>query len=97
MKITQEGQSCNRCGTPVVKKIPKRTDKVKYYFHCQKCGNNYMVEEANVNVIVRKDYIEMPNILFSIFREVLNRNNIPVEIQKQIWEEYENELKTIKK
>src|SRR3990167_4408044 len=99
MKITQEGQPCRRCGTPVVKKIPKNTSKINYYFRCPKCGNNYMVMEADVNVIMPKKpgQIEMPPVLFVIFREVLNRNNIPVEIQKEIWGEYENELRTINK
>lgn len=98
-KITQEGQPCQRCGTPVEKRIPKRTDKINYYFRCPKCGNNYMVEEANVNVLVKRepDYFEAPSNLFLIFREVLDRNNISVEVQKEIWEEFEEELRTVKK
>lgn len=98
-KITQEGQPCHRCNTPVVKKIPKRNNKIKYYFQCPKCGNNYMDMAADVNVMVQRkqDEVESPSILFVIFREVLNRNNVSVELQKQIWEEYENELRRIKK
>lgn len=52
-----------------------------------------------MNVIVKRepDYVEMPSTLFVIFREVMNRNNVSFEIQKQIWEEYEEELSTVKK
>jgi ribonuclease HI len=51
-KITQEGQPCRKCGTPVVKKVPKRKQKpgqtyyYEYYLHCPQCQTNYMVDEA---------------------------------------------------
>ena len=50
-KITQEGQLCRKCSTPVVKRIPKRPKKTQayyyeYYFYCPKCSTMYMVEEA---------------------------------------------------
>ncbi len=52
-KITTEGQPCRKCGTPVVKRTPKRKKRKKgqeyyfeYYFNCPDCGNNYMVEAA---------------------------------------------------
>jgi ribonuclease HI len=51
VKITQEGQPCRKCSTPVVKRIPKKPKKTQayyfeYYFYCPKCGTMYMVEEA---------------------------------------------------
>jgi len=55
-KITQEGQPCRHCGTPVVKKTrdgePELRKGKAYYFlwwfRCsnKKCGALYMVEEA---------------------------------------------------
>ena len=52
-KVTQEGQPCRKCDTPVVKVIPKKRDKKKaywfaYYFKCPACGCMYMVEEAKI-------------------------------------------------
>jgi ribonuclease HI len=51
-KITQEGQLCRNCSTPVVKKVPKRKLKpgqkhyYDYYLYCEGCETMYMVEEA---------------------------------------------------
>lgn len=51
-KITQEGQSCRKCSTPVVKKVPRRKHKpaqtyyYEYYLYCPNCRTMYMVEEA---------------------------------------------------
>ena len=51
-KITQEGQSCRKCLTPVVKKVPRRKQKpaqtyyYEYYLYCPNCRTMYMVEEA---------------------------------------------------
>lgn len=51
-KITQEGQPCTKCATPVVKRTPKRHHKegqkyyFEYYLFCPNCGTLYMVEEA---------------------------------------------------
>jgi ribonuclease HI/ribosomal protein S27AE len=51
-KITREGQPCRKCGTAVVKRIPKRKKTAgqayyfEYYLQCPKCGTTYMVEEA---------------------------------------------------
>jgi ribonuclease HI len=51
-KITKEGQPCRKCGTPVVKKVPKRKLKpgqtyyYEFYLQCPECNANYMVEEA---------------------------------------------------
>ena len=51
-KITEEGQPCRKCGTPVVKKKPRKQAKagqeyrMEYYLHCPQCDTNYMVEEA---------------------------------------------------
>ncbi len=50
--ITEEGQPCRKCGTPVVKKTPKSTRKpdqvyyYEYYLYCPGCETRYMVEEA---------------------------------------------------
>jgi ribonuclease HI len=54
-KITQEGQPCRKCATPVVKRIPKRKKPkgdtyFEYYFLCPNCGTNYYVEEARREV-----------------------------------------------
>jgi len=51
-RVTQEGQPCRKCATPVVKKIPKKTHKpgqkyyFAYYFYCPRCRTMYMVDEA---------------------------------------------------
>ncbi|MBN1668194.1 MAG: ribonuclease HI [Anaerolineales bacterium] len=52
VKITAEGQPCRKCGTPVIKKTPKKKNSsgktyfYEYYFYCPKCRTMYMVEEA---------------------------------------------------
>ncbi len=51
IKITQEGQPCRKCNTPVVKRTPKKPKAhqafyYEYYLLCPKCGTMYMVEEA---------------------------------------------------
>ena len=51
-KITEEGQPCRKCGTPVVKKTPKSKRKphqayyYEYYLYCPGCETRYMVEQA---------------------------------------------------
>ncbi len=51
-KITREGQPCRKCGTPVVKRIPKRKREpdqqyyFEYYLSCPNCGTMYLVEDA---------------------------------------------------
>jgi ribonuclease HI len=53
IKITQIGQDCRKCGTPVIKKTPTRK-KIKkrqayyfeYYLYCPNCRTMYMLEEA---------------------------------------------------
>lgn len=55
-KITQSGQPCRKCGTPVVKVLRDKskpvTDKQKYYFmsyfDCPKCHNRYMNDADKV-------------------------------------------------
>ena len=51
-KITQVGQPCRKCNTPVVRKEPKSRSKGAYYFawylSCPDCKTMYMVEEAKV-------------------------------------------------
>jgi len=52
-KITQEGELCRHCSTPVVKRFSKNK-KIKpgksyyfeYYMYCPNCETMYMVEEA---------------------------------------------------
>jgi ribonuclease HI len=54
VKITYVGQSCRKCGTPVIKKIPKSKHKpnqpyyYEWYLYCPGCATMYMVEEAKV-------------------------------------------------
>ncbi len=54
--ITQEGQPCRKCGTPVVKRTPQKRLKqtqsyyYEYYFYCPTCHTMYMVEEAKRSV-----------------------------------------------
>jgi len=57
VKITQEGDLCRKCSTPVVKIKPKRRKYKKkrqyyyeYFFHCPKCDTNYYVEDAKRKV-----------------------------------------------
>ena len=51
-KITAVGQPCRKCGTPVIKKVPKRSRKkaqeyyFEYYLFCPTCSTMYMVDEA---------------------------------------------------
>jgi len=52
-KITQEGELCRHCNTPVVKKFPKnkkakpgKSYYYEYYMYCPNCQTMYMVEEA---------------------------------------------------
>ncbi len=51
-KITRAGQPCRKCGTPVVRKTPKkkgeggRSHYFEYYLYCPECRTMYMVEEA---------------------------------------------------
>jgi len=54
--ISQEGQPCRKCQTPVVKKIPRKKRKpnqtyyYKYYMFCPGCQTMYMVEDAKVHI-----------------------------------------------
>lgn len=58
-KITQEGQHCRKCSTPVVKHVRSKNKPIKasksyyyeFFFICPKCQTYYFVEEA-------KKYIE---------------------------------------
>lgn len=51
-QITEEGQPCRKCGTPVVKMTPKNKRKpdqtyyYEYYLYCPGCETRYMVEDA---------------------------------------------------
>lgn len=63
VKITQEGQPCRKCGTPVEKRKPRKKPQfdqehtVEYYLCCPQCGTSYTVEEA-------KKSLERPARLF---------------------------------
>lgn len=51
-KITEEGQPCRRCETPVIKRVqsPKARKGRKfyfaYYFYCPKCKAVFLIDEA---------------------------------------------------
>lgn len=74
----------------------------KSYLFCPKCRTMYMVESEKV---FANGYVppiktanrrngEFPDkmiFFFIVFREVMNRNNVSVDIQKQIWEEAKKE------
>jgi ribonuclease HI len=54
--ITEEGQPCRKCGTPVIKKTPKSKRKpdqayfYEYYLFCPGCETRYMVEDAKRDI-----------------------------------------------
>jgi len=57
VQITQEGDLCRKCSTPVIKKIPKRGKAKRkqkyyfeYYFYCPNCSTIYNIEEAKRKV-----------------------------------------------
>ena len=52
-KITQEGQPCRKCATPVVKRTPRHHQRkagqsyyYEYYFYCPNCHTLYLIEDA---------------------------------------------------
>jgi len=55
-KITRVDQPCRKCGTPVVKKVPKGKRRsgqayyYEYYLQCPHCQAIYMVEEAKRSI-----------------------------------------------
>jgi len=55
-KVVREGQPCRKCGTPVVKRAPKRklsgkqSHYYEYYLVCPKCDTIYLVDEAKKEV-----------------------------------------------
>jgi len=56
-KVKMEGDVCKKCGTSVIKRIPKKRKikkKNKYYYKfylvCPNCENIYMVESAKVKI-----------------------------------------------
>jgi len=60
-KVTNEGQPCRKCNTPVIKKTPHQNIKrdqsyyFEYYLYCPNCHTMYMVEEA-------KRHLEKPRL-----------------------------------
>ena len=52
VKITEEGQPCRKCSTPVVKRTSRKKSSSKrsyyyeYFFACPECKTLYMVDEA---------------------------------------------------
>jgi ribonuclease HI len=55
-KITEEGQPCRKCGTPVIKKKPRgkpkrgQTSYYEYYLFCPECETRYFVEKAKRDI-----------------------------------------------
>jgi ribonuclease HI len=55
-KISEVGQPCRKCGTPVVKKKPRGKPKpgqssyYEYYLFCPECETRYFVEKAKKDV-----------------------------------------------
>ena len=56
-KMTEEGQPCRKCNTPVVKRVPKKkavkpgqTYYYDWYLYCTGCKSMYMVETAKREV-----------------------------------------------
>lgn len=55
-KITEEGQPCRKCGTPVIRRKPKASPKpgqqsyFEYYLFCPQCETRYFIEEARVEI-----------------------------------------------
>lgn len=56
-KVEGEWDPCKKCGTPVIKKIPKHTKKTlqkqyyyEYYLNCPNCKTNYMLESAKRDI-----------------------------------------------
>ncbi len=56
-KMTEVGQPCRKCATPVVKKVPKKktvksgqTYYYDWYLFCPGCKSMYMVEDAKREV-----------------------------------------------
>lgn len=51
-QITQEGQPCRKCSTPVIKRTQQKEPRpgqeyfFEYYLFCPGCGTMYMVDEA---------------------------------------------------
>lgn len=51
-KISEEGQPCRKCSTPVIKRTPRRKVKkgqsyyFEYYLFCPNCKTMYVVEDA---------------------------------------------------
>jgi ribonuclease HI len=60
-RLTQAGEPCWKCSTPVIKQAPTKKPKRDYYFehylYCPKCHTTYEVPEA-------KRFIERPPSLF---------------------------------
>ncbi len=56
IKITEVGQPCRKCSTPVIKRIPKFKLKPgqKYYYlyflYCPNCKHKYMVDKAKKKI-----------------------------------------------
>ena len=54
IKIISKWQACRKCGTKVIKKVPKKINTknksfyYKYYLNCPWCNTNYFVDEAKV-------------------------------------------------
>ena len=51
-KITAIGEPCRKCGTPVVKRVPKlqttKAYRYNYYLYCEPCDVQYMINSEKV-------------------------------------------------
>lgn len=91
-------KKCEHCGTKLAKRF-EWANKSGNYLRvltdwlrlCPKCHRTY--DRLMKNESERQHKI----FLFPIFREVLTRNNVVLETQKEIWSELEHELKRVKK
>lgn len=62
VKIENVGDSCRKCGTPVVKKLPKKREikpdqsyYFEFYLFCPHCKTMYMVEDAKRTIEEKKN------------------------------------------
>lgn len=81
-KITEEGQPCRKCYTPVVKRTPKRRNKTQayyfeYYLYCPKCQTMYMVEKAKRSFDENASHLVAVRALDSAAKRAERDNAVP--------------------
>lgn len=63
VKVTRVGQPCRKCGTPVIKKKPKKSPKTsqkyyyEYYLYCPGCKTMYLVDDARRECQAESSYL----------------------------------------